>query len=192
MAIEAKLDECATLPPVVTGIYEPKGKYIKLGALEKCCQCHTPLFLLFQLAPPPNTIFNHSIDVTGPSSSNRAILFIYDAFGYAPQTLQAADLLSAALSALVLMPDYFKGNPASPDWFPADTPEKQRLRDEFMRGPASMEENIPAVKRSVEDARRMYEAVGGRWGVWGLCWGGKARISRFTSLSFCQAMDETY
>ncbi len=52
-------------------------------------------------------------DVTGPESAKLAILVIYDIFGYFPQTIQGADILSTSDEAhqyQVFMPDFFEGN----------------------------------------------------------------------------------
>lgn len=61
------------------------------------------LFPLTHTNPPP--------DITGSQTSTKAIVDVSDIFGLAPQTLQGADLLAAALNALVLVPDFFKGEP---------------------------------------------------------------------------------
>lgn len=54
------------------------------------------------------------IDVTGPSDATAAILFVFDIFGYFPQTLQGADILSTSdkhHQYQVFMPDFFDGQP---------------------------------------------------------------------------------
>ena len=55
------------------------------------------------------------------------MLLAYDAFGYSPQLLQGADMLSAALDALIVVPDFFKGKPIQAAWFPPDTDEKKAV-----------------------------------------------------------------
>jgi hypothetical protein len=58
-------------------------------------------------------------DVTGPSDATRAIVVIYDIFGYFEQTLQGADILAHSDSEhkyKVFMPDWFKGSPAAIEW----------------------------------------------------------------------------
>jgi hypothetical protein len=52
------------------------------------------------------------IDVTGNTSSKKVIVDVYDVFGPASQTLQGADALAKALDILVVVPDFFKGEPA--------------------------------------------------------------------------------
>lgn len=49
-------------------------------------------------------------DVTGSSSATKAIVDIYDIFGFAPQIIQGADALAAALGAVVFIPDLLEGN----------------------------------------------------------------------------------
>lgn len=59
-------------------------------------------------------------DVTGPESAKLAILDIFDVFGYFPQTIQGADILSTSDEAhqyQVFMPDFFEGNPCDISWF---------------------------------------------------------------------------
>jgi len=56
-------------------------------------------------------------DVTGPASAKKAILVIYDIFGFFPQTIQGADILAAAGEYQVFMPDFFEGEPADIAWY---------------------------------------------------------------------------
>lgn len=58
-------------------------------------------------------------DVTGPESAKTSILVIYDIFGYFPQTIQGADILSTSDKGhqyQVFMPDFFEGNPCDIAW----------------------------------------------------------------------------
>jgi len=57
-------------------------------------------------------------DVTGPTSATKGILFIYDIFGYFPQTLQGADILATSdhdEKYQVFMPDFFEVNHTHPE-----------------------------------------------------------------------------
>ena len=59
------------------------------------------------------------VDVTGSESAKQAILVIYDIFGFFPQTIQGADILSTSDEAhqyQVFMPDFFQGEPADIAW----------------------------------------------------------------------------
>merc|ERR1712187_847065 len=72
--------------------------------------------------------------VTGPESASKAILIIYDIFGFFPQTIQGADILanSNEQKYRVFMPDFFEGQPADITWFPPQTDEhKQKLGNFF-------------------------------------------------------------
>lgn len=109
---------CFTLPAVTAGNYESKGKYQKVNGLNACMETRTYC---------PSRLTWRSVDVTGPSSASKAILHVYDVFGITPQTLQGADRLAAALGVLVVMPDWFKGEPMQSDWMPPDTDEKKKL-----------------------------------------------------------------
>jgi hypothetical protein len=66
----------------------------------------------------PNPLSHATTDVTGPADATKAILFIFDIFGYFDQTLQGADILSTAdkQQYKVLIPDWFEGNPCPIEW----------------------------------------------------------------------------
>jgi hypothetical protein len=60
-----------------------------------------------------------SADVTGPATATKAILSIFDIFGYFDQTIQGADILAYSdkhNQYLVFMPDFFDGRPADLAW----------------------------------------------------------------------------
>jgi dienelactone hydrolase len=94
---------CCKLPPVEAE-YSPKGSYEKINGYKTY--------------------------VTGPEHSDKAIVAIYDIFGFSPQILQGvshaslqhtalilgADLLSST-GARVYMPDFLKGEYATGDMF---------------------------------------------------------------------------
>jgi dienelactone hydrolase len=112
-------------------------------------------------------------DITGPAGATRAVITIYDAFGFASQTLQGADRLAEHMGdTLVLVPDFLEGDYARHEWIPPNTPEKQKAFQNFIGGPA----NIPkAVKRLVGVRGALaerYPGVNEHVAVGGLCWGG--------------------
>jgi len=94
---------CCKLPPVEAE-YSPKGSYEKINGYKTY--------------------------VTGPEDSDKAIVAIYDIFGFSPQILQGvssllimdqqlisgADLLSST-GARVYMPDFLKGEYATAEMF---------------------------------------------------------------------------
>ncbi|KAI9759814.1 MAG: hypothetical protein M1840_003085 [Geoglossum simile] len=132
---------CCTNPPIVAEGYVHKGEFINLGGLK-----------------------TYHTTVDKPCAS---ILFIYDVFGYFPQTLQGADILAHAGNFSVYMPDWFVNEYADITWYPPDTDEKKvAMKGVFERGnPAVIG---PRVTKWMQDIRGE-----GKWGVVGLCWGGK-------------------
>lgn len=146
----AEVDKaCCSLPAVTTHDYKPKGTYTKLADLD--------------------------VYTTGPPHSSRALVAVYDVFGFAAQTLQGADLLSHSLDALVLVPDFFRGKPLPLSLYPPDTDEKKKIAGEFVKGTANIDANVAKLAEVVNEAKRKYEGVKG-WGCYGLCWGGKLAV----------------
>ena len=139
-------EACQALPPVETHKYSPKGVYETVGGLQTY--------------------------VAGSQSSKKCVIDIFDAFGIRPQTLQGADMLSAGLGALVLMPNFFKGEGADPAAFPPDTPEKQKILKDFMTAHGDFDKNLADLLDFTEAAKEKWPGVV-NWGVFGLCWGGK-------------------
>ncbi|KAH8591331.1 hypothetical protein B0O99DRAFT_272875 [Bisporella sp. PMI_857] len=141
----ATCEACNTIPQVVTSGYKEKGKWIELAGLK--------------------------VYSTGSETSTKAIVDIYDVFGPAPQTLQGADLLASALGALVLVPDFFKGEPIKTEWFQPG-PENERLKTAFMEKVGKYDEFGAVLRSVIEDGKGRFPGVEG-WAALGLCWGGK-------------------
>jgi dienelactone hydrolase len=81
--------------------------------------------------------------------------------------VQGADILAQAGNFAVYMPDWFEGKPADISWYPPDTEEKGAQLKAFFNG-------IGAIGPVVARAEKVVEELGsGKWGVVGLCWGGK-------------------
>ena len=112
--------------------------------------------------------------MTGSETSTKAVVDVMDIFGLASQTLQGADLLAAALGALVLVPDFFKGEPIQAQWYgPGE--ENEKKKNAFMaRVPATFGSALPELLAVVEDGKKKWSKIGS-WGANGLCWGGKVR-----------------
>ena len=111
-------------------------------------------------------------DITGPHGATTAIIDIYDIFGFSPQTIQGADILSTRLNALVLLPDFFHGDGAKHEWLPADTEEKMSALMGFVESKADFKTNLGVLGEVVKVYRETFSGVK-TWGALGLCWGGK-------------------
>ncbi|KAL4821443.1 hypothetical protein BDW67DRAFT_180143 [Aspergillus spinulosporus] len=141
-------EACRTIPPVISEGYIPKGTSSVIGDLGL------------------------STYVTGPSTSRIAILAIYDIFGNSPQTTQGADILAKRLNALVLIPDFFRGDGAKHEWVPPDTDEKTAALMEFVTTKASFAEAAKSLPSLVDTYKGVFPSVQ-KWAAYGLCWGGK-------------------
>lgn len=93
----------------------------------------------------------------------------------ASQTIQGADLLAARLNAVVLIPDFFDGEPLKHEHVPADTDQKKQIIADFMAYKANIPRNVGVVIEAVEEYRTRFSSVQ-KWGAFGLCWGGKVSI----------------
>ncbi|KAK0104152.1 hypothetical protein ONS96_005247 [Cadophora gregata f. sp. sojae] len=138
-------EACKTIPPVVAEGYVEKGKWEDIGGLKTY--------------------------ITGPSDAKSAILDIYDIFGFAPQTIQGADALSAALGVLVFVPDFLQGDYAKGEWFANPTPENLKLKGELLGRASALESKIKLVTQFVKDVKTKWTVE--KWAALGLCWGGK-------------------
>ena len=87
------------------------------------------------------------------------------------------------------MPDYFKGSPGDPNWYPTDTPEKTQLLEKFKVEKAFTPKNLPMVIQSAADTKSRWPSVQA-WGVFGLCWGGKVgRLINFIGIVIVLLID---
>jgi len=148
MSLHGHSAACCTIPPIISKGYEPKGSY--------------------------KTVDGVTSYVTGSETATTGIFFVYDIFGYRPQTLQGADILATADAHhkyQVFVPDFFDGNPCDPSWHPPDTEEKGKKLGEWFstRGPKMAVERTPAV---LEGLRKTYPNIK-TWVIVGYCWGGK-------------------
>ncbi|CEL03087.1 hypothetical protein ASPCAL04245 [Aspergillus calidoustus] len=141
-------ETCRTTPPVIAEGYTPKGESSVIGRLGL------------------------STYITGPRTATTALLGIYDIFGNTPQTTQGADILATRLNALVLIPDFFNGEGAKPEWFPTDTIERHGLLMDFVIRKANWTEAAKGMPDLLREYKEVFPGVT-RWGAYGLCWGGK-------------------
>jgi hypothetical protein len=111
---------CCSIPPIVSKGYDPKGKYETIGGTKTC-----------KLLPPQRFTWiciladSRSSDVSGPANASRGLLFVFDIFGYFPQSLQGADILATSdkdHAYQVFMPDFFDGKPADISWYRSPSP----------------------------------------------------------------------
>ncbi len=119
-----------------------------------------------------------SLDTTGPSSATKGILYIFDIFGFFPQSLQGADILAHADKGQqyrVFMPDWFEGKPADISWYPPDTEEKGKKLGEFFQTTAAPPKVVKQVNSVFSQIKSQNPDIK-EWGIIGFCWGGKVCI----------------
>lgn len=111
-------------------------------------------------------------DVTGPSTAERGILYIYDIFSFRSQSIQGADILAHASSrpCLVVMVDWFEGGAVQEEW--TTSIEGRKLLHEFVETTASPTRVLPRILETLAEFETLYPTVT-RWGAVGYCWGGK-------------------
>jgi hypothetical protein len=102
----------STAPPFAPSTtHKAKGKYETIYGLSTCKSLLLSCFVPFRLTQ------NSKTDVTGSPTSKKAILLVYDIFGFFPQTIQGADLLAEMGDGWqVFMPDFFEAEPADIAW----------------------------------------------------------------------------
>ncbi|KAH8804471.1 dienelactone hydrolase [Xylogone sp. PMI_703] len=148
-----------------------------MSGIADCCPSDLPPVISdnYTLAGKYTTVAGLKTYVTGTSNSRHTILFIYDVFGLASQTLQGADRLAASLSATVLVPDFLKGSYAQPAWFGGEISEEAKEQQRIFREnsePTKIVGTVAEVIKSYEEGEGKKD--GGRiWACLGLCWGGK-------------------
>lgn len=131
-------------------------------------------------------------DITGPSSAELGIVFIYDIFGYSPQSnqvrksaetrnntiltvLQGADILATSddeKKYRVYAPDFLKGTYAQISWFPDDTEEKAKNLGNMFSGSANPQTMTPEVISFSQKLAKDNPTIK-KWAVIGFCWGAK-------------------
>lgn len=110
-------------------------------------------------------------DVTGPANATKAIIFVFDIFGYFPQTIQGADILSTSHDHekyLVFMPDFFEGKPADIAWYPPTDETKQKLLGEWFQTQGSPFEGAKKIDPILKSIEKEYSGIKS-WGVIGVC-----------------------
>ncbi|KAI1426231.1 Alpha/Beta hydrolase protein [Xylaria sp. FL1777] len=141
-------EACCKIPPIVDEVYEPKGQYIDVGGIKTY--------------------------VTGPPDANKAILSVYDVFGFFPQTLQGADILATGdteQSYQIFVPDFFEGSFVDIAWYPPVTDEQKTLIGDWFKG-ATWPIHQPKIPGILQAAEKLNTNIKS-WGIMGYCWGGK-------------------
>lgn len=112
--------------------------------------------------------------MTGPTDAKCALLFIFDIFGYFPQTIQGADILASSSDSpyLVVMPDFFEGSPAKLEWYPPVTEEQKKNFGAFLKHNGDTGRTIARFPDILKEVGEKHSTVK-KWGVVGYCWGGK-------------------
>ena len=59
--------------------------------------------------------------------------------------------------------------------FPPDTDEKKKTLQKFREQKADIDKNGAVLREVIRAAKGAYTGIG-RWGVYGLCWGGKLAV----------------
>ncbi|KAF7547761.1 hypothetical protein G7Z17_g7499 [Cylindrodendrum hubeiense] len=139
---------CCNVPPVVGKGYKAKGSYEEIGGFKTY--------------------------VTGPSDATKAIVVVYDIFGYFDQTIQGADILAFSddhQKYKVYMPDWFEGKPCPIEWYPPTTEQQQKDLGQFFgtNPPPKTAGLIPDYVKAVQAK----DSSISKFGIIGYCWGGK-------------------
>ncbi|BDD56293.1 hypothetical protein MPDQ_002047 [Monascus purpureus] len=142
---------CCSIPPVVSKGYQAKGEYKTINGLKTY--------------------------VTGPDSASKAILVVYDIFGFFDQTIQGADILATSNEKKyrVFIPDFFEGQPADLSKFPPKTEEDQKNLANFFQTKAAPPKTLSRLSGIVTEANKLAPGGSGfeSWSIFGYCWGGK-------------------
>lgn len=166
---------CKEIPPVSVE-HNEKGKYETIDGLKTCkfaFLLRAPALTILKEEKASELLTTTLADVTGPAGATRAVITIYDAFGFASQTLQGADRLAEHMGdTLVLVPDFLEGDYARHEWIPPNTPEKQKSFQDFIGGPANIPKTVKRLVRVRGALAERYPGVDEHVAVGGLCWGG--------------------
>lgn len=149
-------------------MYTCKGLFVENDGLKMCS--------LFWYGRSRSERRLRHPDKTGPPSAKKAILIVYDIFGFSPQSLQGADLLAYGNEReqyQVYVPDLLLGQYAQHAWFPADTAEKSQAMNAFFQGPANPTVAVERIPTIVQVITKQSSNIIEDWAIVGKCWGGK-------------------
>lgn len=111
--------------------------------------------------------------VIGPKDAKKAIVVVYDIFGYWPTTKQGADIMADATKARIVMPDFFRGKPFPQEFYPPNTDEKKNALQSFFGAAGDFSARKPDLD-AVAEALQKDGAE--KLGLMGFCWGGKFSV----------------
>ena len=132
---------CRTPVPLTSTTYSPKGTYTTLASAKTY--------------------------LVGPSNATRAIVYIYDVFGFLPPTLMGADRLAALTGNIVIMPDLFDGQEAKVSWLFLPDGERQRAISPWMaKHVADARPAMARIVNVVHEAKMQFPSVE-KWGCIG-------------------------
>lgn len=139
---------CCNIPPVVSSGYKARGSYEEIGGFKTY--------------------------VTGPKDATKAIVVVFDIFGFFDQTVQGADIIAHSGDSQkykVYIPDLFHGKPCPIEIYPPDTKEKEKELGEFFGRfpPPTVAGLLPDYVKAVKEK----DASITKFGILGYCWGGK-------------------
>ena len=80
------------------------------------------------------------------------------------------------MNALILIPDFFEGEPIGLDTFPVDSEEKEARAQKFMAEKADFTKGASTALNVRKEAGEKFSGVES-WGAFGLCWGGKVGLT---------------
>ncbi|KAL9054069.1 MAG: hypothetical protein Q9162_004398 [Coniocarpon cinnabarinum] len=149
MATQTPSHACCTTPPIQGKGYAEKGKFIQVDGMKTY--------------------------TTGSPTAEKAILFLFDIFGFYPQTLQGADILATGDKEQhysVFMPDWFDGKPADISWYPPQTEDHGKKLGEFFSNQGAPAKTVARVPKVLDELQQRYPDIK-TWGIIGMCWGGK-------------------
>ncbi|KAI9491664.1 dienelactone hydrolase [Zychaea mexicana] len=139
----SSLKACCTIPPVDSD-YQPVGTVENVGDIQ------LPTY------------------VVGPKDAKKALLVIYDVFGFHNNTKQFCDVLAKNCGYKVVMPDFFRGKPLVPE----DMGDVDRVMA-WIGKVGSME----VIQPQVEVVRQWLQEQGVvEGGLVGFCWGAKISV----------------
>ncbi|THW15756.1 alpha/beta-hydrolase [Aureobasidium pullulans] len=145
----AQSHACCTVPPVISKGYDAKGTYTTIDGMKTY--------------------------VTGPSDAKKALLVIYDIFGFKDQTIQGADILATSDKEnqyKVFMPDFFEGKPVDISDYPPDTKEKGERLGKFFETTGAPPKTVGRIPKVIDEIKSQNQSIQS-WGIVGFCWGGK-------------------